>query len=94
MEGLMSIKDRKNNLFVKWLLQELESRGWSREELARRAGVQSSSLTHIVNGDRNVGADVARGIAKGLGVPQVEVFTRAGLIDDVPALKQRERVGA
>lgn len=81
----------KNDSFVEWLLEELERRGLSREELARRADVSSSTITHIVNGDRNVGAEVARGIARGLGMPQVEVFTRAGLISDAPSRRGRLR---
>jgi transcriptional regulator with XRE-family HTH domain len=83
----------KSRAFVKWLLDEIEKSGMTREELARRGGVRASSIAHIVKGDRMVGPDVARGIAKGLGVPQIEVFARAGLIDDVP-IARKEKVGA
>lgn len=68
--------------FVQWLLTEISDRGWTREEFARRAEINSSVLTHIVNGDRSVGSDVARQLAKGLGVGQVEIFERAGLINE------------
>ncbi len=70
------------NPFVEWLLGELDERGWSREDLAREAGVKSNGITNVVNRKKNLGATQARVIAKGLGIKQRIVFAVARLIDD------------
>jgi transcriptional regulator with XRE-family HTH domain len=71
-----------SNPFVEWLNGELARRGWTREELARRAHISSPGLTHIMNRQRNLGPEMARHIAKALQISQVEVFQRARLIDE------------
>lgn len=73
--------------FTAWLMGELNQRGWSREELARRADLYSSVVSKIVNGESGIGPDVAKKIAKALDVPQLTVFRKAGLIDD-PLLEE------
>jgi transcriptional regulator with XRE-family HTH domain len=66
--------------FVAWLEEELERRSWSREEVARRAGIHSSVLTNIVSGRATVGVETARKIAVALDVSPVVVFRLAGLL--------------
>lgn len=70
------------NPFVEWLLGELDERGWSREDLARKAGIKSTGITNIVNRNKNLGPDLARAIANALGVKQRILFTIARIIDD------------
>ncbi len=44
--------------FETWLNEELQSRGWSQSELARRGGVNSSSINRIMSGERKPGSEV------------------------------------
>lgn len=71
-----------SNPFVDWLLEELRTRDMTREDLARAAGIKSTSITNVVNRQKNLGLDVAKAIARGLGVQQRVVFAIARLIDD------------
>lgn len=71
------------NPFADWLLNELEERGWDRETLAREAGLsRSSGINNVITRVKNLGPDLARAIAKGLGIKQRVVFVMARLIDD------------
>ncbi len=71
-----------SNPFVEWLIKRLNKKGWTREELSRRSGVDSGSIANIINRKTDLGPDVARKIAKPLEVSQVFIFRLAGLIDE------------
>ena len=71
-------------VFVEWLDAELSARGWSRAELARRAGVTEASLSLIYSGDREPGTKICKGIAKALKLPDDVVYRVAGLLDVKP----------
>ena len=43
--------------FRAWLSEELDQRGWSQSELARRAGVSQFAVSSVISGNRNPGAD-------------------------------------
>jgi transcriptional regulator with XRE-family HTH domain len=49
-------------------------------DLARRAGVDNSVISNILNERRNVGPEVARAIAAALDLPEEAVFRQAGLL--------------
>jgi len=73
------------NDFVNWLIDEMNKRGWSNSELARRAGVVHSTISMILSGKSNPGNDLCVGIAKALKIPPEEVFRRAGILPPLPA---------
>lgn len=66
--------------FASWLNQELERRGWSRSEAARRGGFSPSMIDKVVNGYARPGLDFCRGISRAFGMPLEEVFRRAGIL--------------
>ena len=66
-----------------WLREELDKRGWSIREIARRAGLVHGTVVGILNG-RHPGIETCRGIARALGVPTEEVLRRAGLLPPLP----------
>jgi transcriptional regulator with XRE-family HTH domain len=66
--------------FSEWLDTELNNRGWTRAELARRAGVHQSTISMAYSGQRNVGPDLAESIARAFGIQPEEVFRVAGLL--------------
>ena len=71
--------------FTEWLREKLQSRDWSQNELARRAGLTSAALSMIMSKQRGAGPDVCRGLARALHLPPEEVFRRAGLLPPLPA---------
>ena len=70
------------NPFVEWLLETLDARGMSRQDLADKMGMQSAPLTNIVNRRKNLGVKLAKRIALALNIDQSEIFKIAQLQDD------------
>lgn len=68
-----------------WIAKELEQRGWSHRELARRAGVSQTAVSQAVSMGRGIGWDFCAAIAKPLGVSPEHVFRLAGLLPSLPA---------
>jgi hypothetical protein len=67
---------------IQWLDEQLRLAGIDRSELARRGDFNSSALTHVYAGRRNVGPKIAKGIARGLSVSPEIVFREFGLMDE------------
>lgn len=80
-----------HNPFVEWLLSEIVRLQITREELARRSGVKSSAITNVTSRSKNLGKDLAKKLAAGLGVSQAEVFRQAGLLDDDVAQNEEQQ---
>lgn len=68
------------NDFLEWIEHELKVRGWKPAELARRSGIENSVLSNVMNGKRGAGPEFCNAIARGLGLPPVMVFEKAGLL--------------
>lgn len=66
--------------FGDWLVAEMDTRGWSQSELARRAEVSPAAISDVLSGRRNIGKELATAIAKGLKVPESLVFQKAGFL--------------
>ncbi len=66
------------NSFAEWLKAELQDRGWSRSEAARRGGISSSILDKIINGHSRPGLNFYKGLAKAFNMSLVDVLARAG----------------
>lgn len=65
---------------ISWIEEELNKRGWSIRELARRAGLSHASVSHVLNGYRNPGVDFCLGIAKAFSVSPISVLEKAKII--------------
>lgn len=72
------------NDFVDWLYAELETRGWSNSELARRVGVTASAMSRITNRQVQASYETCIGIAQALGYPPEQVLRKAGLLPPWP----------
>jgi transcriptional regulator with XRE-family HTH domain len=70
--------------FEEWLTARLAERGLKPFHLAKEAGVAASTILNLLSGERRLGTDVARAIAKALDLPQWEVFLAAGLMTETP----------
>jgi transcriptional regulator with XRE-family HTH domain len=68
--------------FMSWLTNELQQRGWSVRELARRAGVSHGAINNVLNGYSNAGPDLCTAIARAFHMPVETVFRQAGLLPE------------
>lgn len=71
--------------FKDWLARELSVRGWKPFHLAKRAGVNASTILNLLDGKKGVGPDTARAIAHAFEMPELTVFLAAGLLTEAPA---------
>lgn len=77
------IQDRiktMNGKLIPWLSRELENRGWSHRELARRANISQTAVSTVLAGERKAGWDFCAAIAGPLGETPEEIFRKADLI--------------
>jgi transcriptional regulator with XRE-family HTH domain len=70
--------------FAGWLNKELDRRGWSRSEAARRGEISPSMFDKVIGGFANPGPDFLIGVARAFGLTRREVFQRAGMIEPDP----------
>lgn len=74
-----------NNEFINWINRELEERGWSQQELSRRAGLSQSAISMVLNG-REPGWDFCEKIAGPLGKSTRAVMELAGKLERPPSV--------
>lgn len=76
--------------FVSWLNNKTREKGWSNNELARRAGITGAGVSNVINGKYSVTFDFCAGIAKALNMPAEDVFRRAGLLPPAPTISNEK----
>jgi len=77
--------------FAKWIVDEVERRGWSYSELARRAEVSTAQVSDVVNLKSNPGDKFCLGVARAFRMSPSEVFRLAGRLPSIPAEIEREK---
>jgi transcriptional regulator with XRE-family HTH domain len=71
--------------FSEWLLQKMESKGWSQADLARAAGLNRQSISDYINRRRtNPEPEAMIAIADAFDISPITVFRKAGLLPDRP----------
>lgn len=68
------------NDFNRWLQDELNKRGWSQGDAARKGGFSESMFSKVLNESSRPGPKFCRGIAKAFNLSYEEVQRRAGLL--------------
>lgn len=68
--------------FPTWLKHEMDARGLSQSELARRSGFTPTSVSRILRRERLPGVDFCRGVARAFGMTDIQVLEIAGLATD------------
>jgi len=68
--------------FQQWLQGQLDARGWSGAELARRAKISRPHVSRILTGENKPGLESVEGIARALGIPTESVMREAGYLPD------------
>jgi len=80
----MQYSSSMNNKFIELVEGELNSRNWTRADLAKKTGINQSTLSLIFSGDRNPGPEICQAISRGLNMPPELVFRTAGLLPAKP----------
>jgi len=80
-------------MFGEWLNEELKKRGLSQYAFGKMIDVTPTHINHLINGRRKPSAEMLEAIAKGLKLPQEEVYRKAGILPQVPPKsEQKERL--
>jgi transcriptional regulator with XRE-family HTH domain len=74
----------KNNDFGEWLAAQIDERGWTHRQFAKRSRVSRVTISDYVTGKRMPSLDTARKIARALGLRDVSVARLANLLDPSP----------
>ena len=67
--------------FGVWLLDQINERGWTQAELARRAKVSRAAISLILSEGRRPGHEVSAAIARAFNIPPEQVFQAAGILE-------------
>ncbi len=70
--------------FTDWLEHELKKRDWRLSNLAKKAGIDTGSVSRILNGTRQPGPEVCRAIARAFNYSPEIVFRQARLLPPAP----------
>lgn len=77
--------------FITWLETELNKRDWRLADLARRANLDTGSISRILSGARKPGPEVCVAIARALNHPPEKIFRLAGLLPTDPGMDTEEK---
>lgn len=66
--------------FVEWINEQNTKRGWTNNELARKAKLASSTVSMALSGQTKPGLDFCVGVARAYGVPPEKVLRIAKLL--------------
>lgn len=80
------------NSFIAWLDDELEERGWSDLQLAKRAGISHPVLSKARSGNQAIGWEACVKIARALDLPPTLVLEKAGLLPESTADPELEEL--
>lgn len=79
--------------FVDELLSELKIRDWSVNQLAKRSHISPGYIGRVIRGERTIGTDACRAIARAFGKNENEYLALAGLAAPGPVPSDvRDRV--
>ena len=74
-----------------FLNDEIEERGWSKRELARRAGISSATVTDVMNERAAPGTRFCISISRALGRLPEDIMRLAGILPPLPPTVEEER---
>jgi transcriptional regulator with XRE-family HTH domain len=77
--------------FITWLEAELIERDWRLADLARKANLDTGSISRILSGTRKPGPEVCVAIARALNYPPEVIFRLAGLLPPDPGVDPEEK---
>ncbi len=72
-----------NKEFVEFLVSEMQTRGWTKSEFSRRAGLSPATVSRVVAMTHAAGDDFVVGTARAFGMPTESVMRIAGKLPDL-----------
>ena len=79
-----------SNKFADWIVQQINERGWSIRDLARRAGLAASTISDVINGNAKPGTKFYQGLARAFNIPFSIVARQAGEDPSLPEDKEQD----
>jgi transcriptional regulator with XRE-family HTH domain len=79
--------------FGEWLQEELEKRGWTQAELARRAKLTRGGISSLISGRNHPTAQTCVALARALDLPAETVLKVADLLPELPAPAEDPTLG-
>jgi transcriptional regulator with XRE-family HTH domain len=79
--------------FGEWLQEELEKRGWTQAELARRAKLTRGGISSLISGRNHPTAQTCVALARALDLPAETVLKAADLLPELPAPENDPTLG-
>ena len=73
---------QSNMKFSEWIVSELNQRGWSRSEAARRGNISPSMFDKVINGYAKPGKKFLDGLAKAFDMSPINLYRKAGLLPE------------
>jgi transcriptional regulator with XRE-family HTH domain len=64
-----------------FVFSKLGEQNLSLRDIAQKTGIQPSHLSEVVNGKRNPSAKLLNKLADNLGIPRIELYNAAGLVN-------------
>lgn len=74
--------------FAEWINEEMEKRGWTNSELARRAKISHASISQVIGG-RKAGVAFCKGLARAFDIPAETIYRMAGILPTIESLDQK-----
>ena len=75
---------RMRTTFAEWLVRQLQDRGWSQRELARRSDVSHTTVSDVLGNVRRPTWDFCASVASAMGENPDDLFVLAGLKPEPP----------
>lgn len=72
------------NYFSDWLMEQLQGKGWTQAELAKRSGLSRSAISLLLSSQRNPTAESCVAIARAFDLPPETVLMAADLLPEIP----------
>ena len=72
--------------FSEWLNEQIQTRGWTQAEFARRASTTPATVSRVLSGENNPGLDFLQGVASALSLQPEIVLRKAGILDELVEL--------
>jgi transcriptional regulator with XRE-family HTH domain len=80
------------NEIAEWIDTEMQARGWTTRELARRASLHHTTISQVVTGRQLAGWDFLVAVARPLGLAPIEALIKGGKLTRAEAIATLPRL--
>jgi len=76
------------NDFAGWLKKEMKSNGMSQSKLSELSGLHQGTISNVLTGKRQAGADFILAVARALRIKPEDLYRQTGLLPQKPSPTQ------